>query len=61
MLHDQFAQYIRDSVNPDAAIVHQAAVSDDPRKRKPDIARAKAVLGYGRAVSAPSCAARRPD
>lgn len=42
----QFAKYIRDSVNPNAKIVHQPAVSDDPRKRRPDISRAKEVLKY---------------
>jgi hypothetical protein len=40
----QFAKYIRDSVNPDTKIVHQEAVSDDPRKRRPDITRAGEIL-----------------
>ena len=46
----QFAEYIRKSVNPDTKIVHMEAVSDDPRKRKPDITRAAEILQYGGAL-----------
>jgi len=42
----QFAEYIRDNVNVNTNIVFLPAVSDDPRKRRPDIRRAKEILGW---------------
>lgn len=42
----QFAEYIRDRVNANTKIVYLPAVSDDPRKRRPDISRAKELLGW---------------
>lgn len=42
----EFAKFIRDEVNPDATIVHRPATEDDPTKRKPDITKAKRVLGW---------------
>jgi len=42
----EFAEMIRQEVNPEAKIIHKDAVVDDPRKRRPDITRAKEVLGW---------------
>ena len=37
----KFAEMIQKEVNPDAKIVHKDATEDDPKKRKPNIERAK--------------------
>lgn len=42
----QFAKYIQGEINPDAEISHKPAGVDDPKKRKPDITRAKESLGW---------------
>ncbi|MEO0538118.1 MAG: UDP-glucuronic acid decarboxylase family protein [Cyanobacteria bacterium P01_A01_bin.123] len=42
----QLAQTIQDMVNPDAKLKFEPLPQDDPRRRKPDISRAKAWLGW---------------
>ncbi|HBQ99185.1 MULTISPECIES: UDP-glucuronic acid decarboxylase family protein [unclassified Roseofilum] len=42
----ELAQKIQQRVNPDAQIQYQPLPADDPRKRKPDITRAKEWLGW---------------
>lgn len=42
----EFAQIIQGYVNPNAKIIHKPAVVDDPQKRRPDITRAKEILGW---------------
>lgn len=42
----QLAETIRKLVNPDVEIVFKPLPSDDPRKRRPDISRAKNLLGW---------------
>jgi len=42
----EFAEMIKKEINPDAKIIFKDAVVDDPQKRKPDITRAKQVLGW---------------
>ncbi|MBP0028878.1 UDP-glucuronic acid decarboxylase family protein [Roseofilum sp. Guam] len=42
----ELAQKIQQKVNPDAKIQYQPLPADDPRKRKPDITRAKEWLGW---------------
>ncbi|MDB9516873.1 SDR family oxidoreductase [Roseofilum reptotaenium CS-1145] len=42
----ELAQKIQQKVNPDAQIQYQPLPADDPRKRKPDITRAKEWLGW---------------
>lgn len=42
----EFAEMIRDAVNPKAKIVHLPATTDDPRKRRPDITRAQTQLQW---------------
>lgn len=46
----EFAEKIRSLVNPSAEIKQLPANEDDPRKRKPDISRAKEHLGWEPAV-----------
>lgn len=41
-----FAEKIRNQIRPDAKIVHLDAVTDDPRKRLPDISLAREQLGW---------------
>ena len=41
-----FARLIRDMVGGDSEIVHMPAVEDDPKRRRPDISRAKAELNW---------------
>ena len=41
-----FAEVIRDMVGADSEIVHTEAVEDDPKRRQPDISRAKSELGW---------------
>lgn len=47
----EFAKYIRDKVGKDCNIKHTPAHEDDPRKRKPDITRAKELLDWEPQVS----------
>eukprot|EP00732_Lithocolla_globosa_P003465 Lithocolla_globosa_v1_NODE_2801_length_1864_cov_5.329464.p1 type:complete len:397 gc:universal NODE_2801_length_1864_cov_5.329464:341-1531(+) len=42
----EFAEYIRDIIDPATEITHVEALSDDPHKRKPDIRRAKENLDW---------------
>lgn len=43
----EFAKTIKELVaNPQATIVHKPATQDDPQRRRPDISRAKRVLGW---------------
>ncbi|KAJ3073892.1 UDP-glucuronic acid decarboxylase 1 [Podochytrium sp. JEL0797] len=42
----EFAESIRDLVNPDATIKDMPMPKDDPQRRKPDITRAKEVVGW---------------
>ncbi|KAJ3010876.1 UNVERIFIED_CONTAM: UDP-glucuronic acid decarboxylase 1 [Siphonaria sp. JEL0065] len=42
----QFAESIRDLVNPSATIIDLPMPKDDPQRRKPDITRAKEVIGW---------------
>ncbi|XP_047739194.1 UDP-glucuronic acid decarboxylase 1-like, partial [Hyalella azteca] len=43
---DEFAQIIHGMVGGGSGVVHKAAVEDDPRRRKPDITRAREQLGW---------------
>jgi len=47
----EFATLIRDLVGGASAIVHGEPVEDDPQRRRPDITRAKTVLGWQPLVS----------
>jgi UDP-glucuronate decarboxylase len=42
----ELAQKIQEKINPDAEIQYQPLPADDPRKRKPDITRAREWLGW---------------
>lgn len=42
----EFAEYIQKKINPNAEIVHKTLGKDDPQRRKPDISRAKAMIGW---------------
>jgi UDP-glucuronate decarboxylase len=42
----EFAQIIHSMVGGGSGVVHKAAVEDDPRRRKPDITRAREQLGW---------------
>jgi dTDP-glucose 4,6-dehydratase len=42
----QFAESVRRLMGSNGKIVHQELPSDDPRKRRPDISKAKRVLGW---------------
>jgi dTDP-glucose 4,6-dehydratase len=46
----QFAEYIREKVGTTAGIQFRALPSDDPKIRRPDISKAKRVLGWQPAV-----------
>lgn len=41
-----FAKFIKKLVGGTSNIVHEKAMTDDPRKRRPDISRAKKVLNW---------------
>ncbi|RXG56714.1 UDP-glucuronic acid decarboxylase 1 [Armadillidium vulgare] len=43
---DEFAIIINNLVNRNSKIVHKPAVEDDPQKIKPDITKAKNILGW---------------
>ena len=49
----QFARAIRDLIDPSLEIVHRPLPEDDPKVRQPDIAVARAVLGWEPKVSLP--------
>lgn len=42
----EFAQHIRDEVNPGLPILFEPLPQDDPKRRRPDITKAKTVLGW---------------
>eukprot|EP00051_Salpingoeca_urceolata_P027990 m.484350 g.484350 ORF g.484350 m.484350 type:complete len:434 (-) comp23323_c0_seq1:321-1622(-) len=42
----EFAEFIRKEIGSSSEIVHQPANQDDPKRRKPDITRAKQQLGW---------------
>lgn len=42
----EFAERIRDLMGANLPLVYQPLPSDDPRKRRPDISKAKSVLGW---------------
>jgi dTDP-glucose 4,6-dehydratase len=42
----EFAKYIRQLTGASSEIVFQPLPQDDPKQRKPDISKAKAVLGW---------------
>lgn len=42
----QFAEYVREAVNPKLAIRFEPLPQDDPRRRRPDISKAKRVLDW---------------
>lgn len=46
-----FAQQIHEMVGGNSEIIHVEAVEDDPQRRRPDISRAKSVLGWEPTVS----------
>lgn len=42
----QLAEAVRDMINPNADIIHEPLPSDDPRRRRPDITKAKTLLDW---------------
>lgn len=42
----EFAQVIRDQIDPGLEIVHEPMPADDPRQRRPDITLARELLGW---------------
>jgi dTDP-glucose 4,6-dehydratase len=42
----QFAEAVRDAIGSDSTIVHRQAAVDDPRQRRPDLTRAREILGW---------------
>jgi hypothetical protein len=42
----EFAKYIKGELKSNSQIVHKPANKDDPQRRRPDITRAKAYLGW---------------
>lgn len=47
----QFAEAVRELVNPELPIVHEPLPVDDPTRRRPDITKAKATLGWEPAIA----------
>ncbi len=47
----EFAEHIRQAVNPDLALRYEPLPQDDPRRRRPDITKAKTILGWEPRVS----------
>lgn len=47
----ELAEKVRAMASSRTDIVHQPAVSDDPKQRKPDISRARCVLGWAPTIS----------
>lgn len=54
----QFAQVIRALIDPALEIIHEPLPADDPRQRKPDISRARELLGWTPGVDLHSGLAR---
>ncbi|GGO41949.1 UDP-glucuronic acid decarboxylase family protein [Deinococcus humi] len=46
----QFAQVIRELIDPTLEIIHEPLPADDPRQRRPDISRARELLGWAPGV-----------
>nr|WP_226342497.1 UDP-glucuronic acid decarboxylase family protein [Deinococcus sp. AJ005] len=46
----EFAQVIRELIEPGLEIIHEPLPADDPRQRKPDISRARELLGWAPGV-----------
>ncbi|AIZ46111.1 NAD-dependent dehydratase [Deinococcus radiopugnans] len=46
----QFAQVIRERIDPALEIIHAPLPADDPRQRRPDISRARELLGWAPTV-----------
>merc|ERR1712070_903540 len=42
----ELAKLVQEKVNPDVQIVYRENTSDDPGRRKPDITKAKTILGW---------------
>jgi UDP-glucuronate decarboxylase len=42
----ELAQHVKEVVNPEAVLVFRENTADDPSRRKPDISKAKAMLGW---------------
>lgn len=42
----ELAQAVQSQVNPDAEIIYKPLPQDDPRRRRPDITKAKTLLGW---------------
>lgn len=42
----QFAEAVRDAIGSNSEIVHRPAAVDDPRQRRPDLTRAREILGW---------------
>merc|ERR1712070_98207 len=42
----ELAKLVQEKVNPDVQIVYRETTSDDPGRRKPDITKAKTLLGW---------------
>lgn len=42
----QLAETVQEMIDPAASVSYQPVPSDDPRKRKPDITRARTLLGW---------------
>ncbi|KAI4317577.1 hypothetical protein L6164_025438 [Bauhinia variegata] len=49
----ELAQVVQETIDPEAKIEYRPNTEDDPHKRKPDISRAKDLLGWQRTVSLP--------
>jgi UDP-glucuronate decarboxylase len=47
----QLAEKVRDKINPDREIIFKPLPQDDPRKRKPDITKAKTLLNWQPTIS----------
>lgn len=47
----ELAKVVQDTINPNAAIEFRPNTQDDPHKRKPDITKAKELLGWQPTVS----------
>jgi UDP-glucuronate decarboxylase len=47
----QLAEKVRDKINPDREIIFKPLPQDDPRKRKPDITKAKTLLDWQPTIS----------
>lgn len=47
----EFAEHVRNEVNPGLPLRHEPLPQDDPRRRRPDITKAKTILGWEPRVS----------